>query len=198
MNFYSPTTITVCGMTCSGKSYFVRRLFRENMFNTPPNKIYWYYGIWQKEFDDMEGIEFHEGLPDSFDNCMDGTHNVLVFDDLAECVTKSNIVENLFTRGMHHGNITIIYCTQNLFYNGKNARNIALNSHYTILFKNPRAAMQVRTLASQTGLQHLTKAYEDAMKERYGYLVLDLCPHTDETYRLRTHIFPNEDVIVYQ
>ena len=43
----------------------------------------------------------------------------------------------------------------------------------------------------------LEEVYEDCMKTAYGYLVIDMSPHTDDGYRLRTHIFPDEHTTVY-
>ena len=197
MKFNSPTTITISGTTSSGKTYWLSKVLKHQMFESPPNKINWCYGIWQPFFEHMSHVNFIKGVPESFDEFADGNHNVIILDDLQDEVTNSKSVENLFTRGMHHHNLTVIYITQNLFRQGKNARNIALNSHYTVLFKNPRAVTQTKVLATQTGLKHLVEAYEDCMKEKYGYLIIDLCPHSDDRYRLRTHIFPDEDVIVY-
>ena len=197
MNFASPSTMTIVGVTNVGKSYFMRQLIKQNVFETPPKKIYWFYGIWQDNFEEMENVEFFKGLPDTFDHYFSGEPILIVIDDLQDVVTKSNEVENLFCRGMHHANATVCYLTQNLFYQGKNARNIALNSHYIILFKNPRGITQVQTLAKQTGMRHLVSAYEDAMKEKYGYLVLDLCPHSRDEFRLRSHVLPGEDPIIY-
>ena len=198
MKFLSPTTITISGMTSSGKTYWLHRVLNENLFETPVENIYWCYGVWQSLYDQMSNVNFIKGIPTSFDELANGRHNIIVLDDLQDEVTNSKSVETLFTRGMHHQNFTVIYITQNLFRQGKNARNIALNSHYTVLFKNPRAKTQTKVLATQTGLKHLVEAYEDCMKEKYGYLIIDLSPHSDERYRLRTHIFPEEDVIVYQ
>ena len=87
-------------MSCSGKSYFVRRLIKECLFEVKPKKVYWFYGIYQSEFDNMEGVAFHKGLPETFDHCVDGNHNVIVLDDIQDCVTKSTEVEKLFSRSI--------------------------------------------------------------------------------------------------
>ena len=44
----------------------------------------------------------------------------------------------------------------------------------------------------------LLESYEDCMKDSYGYLIVDLNPHSDDKYRLRTHIFPGQDVLIYK
>ena len=71
-----------------------------------------------------------------------------------------------------------------------------LNTHYIVLFKNPRDAGQVATLARQMypgKSKFVIESYEDATKEPYGYLLIDLRPETDERYRIRTKIFPDDE-----
>jgi hypothetical protein len=63
------------------------------------------------------------------------------------------------------------------------------------MFKNPRDASQVAILARQMypgKSQFVVEAYEDATKEPYGYLLIDLRPDTDDRYRIRTKIFPDD------
>ena len=48
-----------------------------------------------------------------------------------------------FSRGSHHRNLSVIYIVLNLFYQEKDSRSISLNSHYLILFKNPRDKLQI-------------------------------------------------------
>jgi hypothetical protein len=77
---------------------------------------------------------------------------------------------------------------------------MSLNSHYLVLFKNPRDATQFNTLARQmypNNWKFAIEAYRDAKEHPYGYLLVDLKPETDERLRLRTHIFPDETTAVY-
>jgi hypothetical protein len=72
---------------------------------------------------------------------------------------------------------------------------VNLNTHYIVMFKNPRDASQVAILARQIypGKSHfVVQAYEDAKTEPYGYLLIDLGPDTDDRYRIRTKIFPDD------
>ena len=39
----------------------------------------------------------------------------------------------------------------------------------------------------------IVEAYKDATKEPHGYLPIDLRPETDENYRIRTKIFPDDE-----
>ena len=47
-------------------------------------------------------------------------------------------VSNLLTKFAHHKNLSVIFIVQNLFPKGKYARDVSLNAHYIISFKNPR------------------------------------------------------------
>src|SRR5258706_1291764 len=49
----------------------------------------------------------------------------------------------------HHRNVSVLYLTQNLFFKSKHSRTMSLNSHYIIVFKNPRDVTQIKTLAAQ-------------------------------------------------
>ena len=102
--------------------------------------------------------------------------------------------------GSHHKGISVLYLTQNLFPPGKLSRTISLNSHYFIIFKNPRDSLGIATLAKQmfpNRTQYLMDSFHDATKEPFSYLLIDCHPQTPETIRLRTNIFPGERHIVY-
>ena len=75
-----------------------------------------------------------------------------------------------------------------------------LNSHYIVLFKNPRDMAQITYLSRQmySGKKNfLTDAFQDATSHPYGYLFLDLKADTDDELRVRTNIFPGETTFVY-
>ena len=199
MKFISPATIVLSGTTSSGKSTWVDRLLSNDMFDVKPEHIYYCYGVYQNKFESMPNVTFIQGLPESFQQFAGPNHNLVIIDDLQDEVSSSKPVEQLFTRDSHHKNISVIYINQNLFYQGKHSRTIALNTHYTILFRNPRANSQLRVLRSQAGLKHLEQAYDDVMNnDQFGYLLIDLSPFSKTKYKLRTRIFPHEDMIIYQ
>ena len=52
--------------------------------------------------------------------------NLIVFDDQMIAASKDKLIENLFTRGSHHRNLSVIYIVQNLFHQGKGSRSISL------------------------------------------------------------------------
>ena len=201
--FHVPSTFILSGASGSGKTTWLQTLIKHKnkMFDSPPTRILYFYGIWQPLFEDMEkdGVEFFQGLPSQDIENSEGEHCMVILDDLQQQAVNSEFVEKLFTQGSHHKNLSVFYLTQNLFRQGKNARNIALNAHYVICFRNPRDVGQMASFGRQLGKTELLKeAYADATSKPYGYLVVDLNPHSDEAYRFRTDIWPNEDTLVYQ
>ena len=100
----------------------------------------------------MPNTEFVKGIPTALeqDSYFEvNKRNLFVFDDQMIDAGKDKRIVNLFTRGSHHRNLSVIYIVQNLFHQGKGSRSISLNSHYLVLFKNPRDKLQILTLAKQ-------------------------------------------------
>jgi len=194
-----PFTSIVSGPTGSGKTVFTFRFISEaaNMISPPPEKVIYCYGEYQPIFDNYPDIIFNEGLPDvtQFDG---KERTLLILDDLMSNTDDS--VSNIFTKVSHHRNLSVLYLTQNLFYKSKQNRTMSLNAHYIVIFKNPRDALQVATLARQMYPGHskfLVEAFKNATEKPFGYLLLDLKHDTDEKYRVRTNIFPDETQYVY-
>ena len=114
--------------------------------------------------------------------------------------SSNETIANMFTKGSHHRNISVVFLAQNLFPKNKFARTMSLNAHYMVLFKNPRDVSQFANLARQMypkSSQFAVEAYRDATREPYSYLLVDLRPDQDEELRLRTNIFPGETHYVY-
>ena len=73
--------------------------------------------------------------------------NLEVLDDQMSEAGKVEESSNLFSKESHHRNITVVYIVQNVFHKGKVHRTFSLNSHYMVLFKNPRDEGQMRSIA---------------------------------------------------
>ncbi len=201
-----PFTAMVVGPTQCGKTQLVLRILKcaSTYICPPPERIVWCYGCYQDAFRDMRNvageecrIEFHEGLPDA-DAVLDGRRTLLIIDDLmSETDTR---VTNIFTKGSHHKNASVLYISQNLFNKGRENRTICLNTHYLILFKNPRDVAQIAHLGRQMfpdRAKFFREAFADATSSPYGYLLVDLKTTTPDILRLRTDIFPGEQTMVY-
>ena len=188
--FSSPSTICIAGPTGSGKSFFTKEFIanKDKLFSKNPVKSVLYcYGIYQPLFDEMERqypfITFHHGLPS--ESTLKGLassneHSLCILDDLMHLATKNDDVELLFVQKSHHMNITVVFISQNLLNQNKNARTISLNTHYFILFKNVCDSQQIKCLARQiypNCSKAFLQAYEDATKDPYGYLYVKMSPH---------------------
>ena len=173
------------------------------MINLPPEKIVWYYSQWQPAYMKIQvtiaNIEFVKGTVSALEQdtyFSVNKRNLIVIDDQMIEAGKDNRIVNLFTKGSHYQNLSVIYIEQNLFHQGKGDRSISLNNHYLVLFKNPRDKLQVLTLAKQTypGLtDFFLKQYEEAVRGPYWYLLIHLKTATQDDCRLRTNVLPGEE-----
>ena len=123
--------------------------------------------------------------------------NIYYYENVIED-TKSLIntdFENLFCNLSHHMNCSIIFLTQNLFYQDKVFRTMARNSQYMVLMKNERDKLQGSILGKQYSPGNHTfipQVLREATKHPYGYLVLDFSPETAPAVKVLSHIFPHE------
>jgi len=132
-------------------------------------------------------IEFREGLPRPEDYSSDPlSPKLVIIDDLMRESSSSEVIVDLFTKGSHHKNLSVILISQNLFHQGRGQRDISLNANYIVVFKNPRDRAQIRHLARQVypdDPKFLEEAYYDATSRPHGYLLLDLKQSTLDEYR---------------
>ena len=201
MEWKHPFTAIVTGPTGSGKTQFTKRFLKNitSMVNVLFARKILYYGEWQSGYLEFgKDVEFREGLPASEDYVGDNRPKLVIIDDLMREGSNSTIVD-LFTKGSHHKNLSVIFITQNLFHQGPGQRTITLNASYIVIFKNPRDRSQISHMGRQVypeNSKFLQEAYFDATSQPHGYLLLDLKQDTPEFCRVRTNIFP-DDVINY-
>lgn len=194
----------VCGPTKAGKTVWVEKLLNEDLFTESVVSVLYCYGVYQRFFDQFrsKNIEFYQGLPtrEKIESMNDGGFHVVVLDDMMQQIVQNIDVQDLFTQYCHHYNITVIFVTQNLFAQGKCARNINLNVHYIVLFENKRDESQAFCLGRQLfprKQRFFQDAYEDATAPIYGYLLIDCDPKSPRELKLRTKIFRGETCVVY-
>lgn len=210
--FPSPCTMMCSGATQSGKTTFVMKLLHNasRMFQVPPSNIIYCYTEFQTTFEQAKisipNFTLHEGLPtrnDILEWTHPDKHTIVVLDDMMRQISKSEDALHLVTVTSHHRNCSVIYITQNLFEKGTHFRSISLNVHIFVLMASYRDRRTIATFGTQAfpgQSKFFLEAYEKAVSLTPvgGYLVCDLSPYTDKKYRLRTAIFPSDDVtIVY-
>lgn len=185
LHFKAPSTTLVVGVSQSGKTCLVRKMIRENIYEKTIKKVKWIYLYAAPWFLEEPNIEFVQGMPETFDDC-----DLIVIDDMMHHLNDR--VADLFTATSHHRNLSVILILQNLFPKAKVARDISLNAHYIIVFKNARDMNQVNCLARQlypNNSRFLMDAYIKATAKPYNYLLIDCHPSTPEEYRLRESVF---------
>lgn len=65
-------------------------------------------------------------------------NSIIISDDLPRRIVNLQDMEELFTMGVHHRKLSVIYLNQNMYCQGKFARTINLNTHFMVLLINPR------------------------------------------------------------
>lgn len=181
-----PSTCLVVGATQVGKSFLVRKMIRENVYGSKIKRVRWCYLYPPKWMHEEPDIEFIRGLPSTFE-----TDDLIILDDHMHRLNEK--VAEIFTVVSHQCGISVILLLQNLFPRNPVMRDISLNSHYIILFKNSRDKAQFRYFGRQVypeNTKYFLDAYIKATKKQFSYLVVDLHPQTEEEYRLRESLFP--------
>jgi hypothetical protein len=198
----------VSGPTGSGKTTFVKNLLSigDQIFTQKPKKVFLFYKKMQDMYLEMEKnglinemIDVQNGMPslDVIQEMVEPYKNeggsLLIFDDSMTSINSD--FELLFCNSGHHDNCSIIFMTQNLFFQDKTFRTMSLNSHYIILLKNDRDKQQISILSKQispNNSNYIVQSYLDATKDPYNYLLLDFSPETKSIIRLRANIFPHQ------
>ena len=146
MDLIHPFTAIVSGPTSCGKTQWCMQLINHasDIMSPPITNINYSCGEWQPSYDTMKNVKFVEGiitLPHCEENTLD-----IIDDQMADA---GKTVAEIFVKGSHHKNISVVFIVQNLFHHNREMRTITLNAHHIVLFKSPRDKSAVNTLASQ-------------------------------------------------
>jgi len=195
MIFMAPFTCQIVGASFSGKTSLVKSILEnaENLIFPLPEKIYLLYSEFQELYTTLRGnIELIKGLPDLDPLLELPGHKLIIIDDLMSSAYNSQAISDLFTKGSHHKNCSVILLSQNLFNKGKCQRNISLNTHHLILFNNVRDSQQIRHLGQQLGnSSFFNDAYKKATLKNYGYLLCNLRADVPKNMRFMSDIVPD-------
>lgn len=202
----TPFNCLIAGPTKSGKTTFTCNLLKiaNDKFVHKPDYVILFYMINQPNYEHM----FEKGLINEMINMNDQNidyneiyHKVMpykhrngsliIFDDSMSDIKPG--FEKIFTVLGHHTNTSLIFLSQNLFYNNKTFRNISLNFDYLVIMRNKRDQSQINYLAHQLcpGNTHWIKSsYFKATALPYSYLFVDCSSTAIENICLRSNIFP--------
>lgn len=189
-----PFTAILAGPTSCGKSHFMMKFLEklDKMIEQPIFEVIYCLPAGQPVNTFFERFNVVRGVPD-IESFSDLKPRLIILDDLMR-EADSNVVD-LFTKGSHHFNLSVVFITQNIFNQGKGRRDISLNTHYLVCFNNPRDRQQILTLSRQVNPENakfIQEAFRDATSKPFGYLLFDLKQSTPERYRFRTAIFDTE------
>jgi hypothetical protein len=167
-----PITLIFAGPSSCGKSTIVMKLLvcRKQLCDVIENIV---VSVKITPRIISKNVTFFKGVPD-FENPENVT-TLIVLDDLMDSAYSTK-VSQLFTKGSHHRNISLVLITQNLFHQGPSPRDISLNIKYIVVFKNPRDKTQIAHLAPQVYPENISsfhKTYLDVCKDPHSYLFLD-------------------------
>ena len=202
-SFKHPFTCLICGPTQSGKTEFTFKLLKNlgTLVSPVPERVIWCYGEYQEKLKNLpDSILFSDSISNAIEQIDRTKRNLVILDDMMDEAGNASEVSELFTKGSHHRNLSVILIVQNLFHQGKKMRTISLNAHYLILFKNPRDASQIRHLANQLfpgKSKYLVDSYIQATGRPHGYLLLDLTQSTCDKRRVLSDVLPGEEGFFY-
>jgi hypothetical protein len=206
--FLHPFSCVIAGPSQSGKTIFIRKLLKAPhlYISNTPTKVIWCYGIRnEKQMEDIERdsklpVEFVDGFP-NLDKDSKVENSLIIFDDMMSSAGKDRDIANLFTRGCHHNNISVMLVLQNFFHRAPFMRDIHTSCNYIVFFKNPRDNAQIMYLERQCfpeWKKYLVESYSHACSKPHGYLVIDLKQSTPNDRRLMSGIFPPETFFFYE
>ena len=192
-----PATILISGPPLSGKTHWAMRLIEEShrLMNPVPTNIVWFYG---QDTDDLQrirerGIRTVDGMPENgFEDYISGNTNLFVFDDMMTDVSSDKSLTRLVTRASHHRNISVLFLTQDHFYNGTERKAFIRSAHYLVLFKNPLDFSTIYAIANKIAPKNVKgflRMFQAATNKPNGYLFVDGRQSTPSNAKFRTDIF---------
>lgn len=210
--FLNPARIIVAGFSGSGKTNLVSKIVKKYSHKFDKITI---CGVYKHPLQDdiyiSKKLSVHgsiiDPLPEDDDDDDDDPskkQRLFILDDIFIEAVESKYVVDAFTKG-RHSNLSTILITQNLFFSGKHARNIALNATHYILLRQ-RDMNQIECLGRQIYGKERAKEFLDIYKTAlgirdYGYLLVDLSTTSSVSHQFRSNIVgepPHEIVIQWK
>ena len=193
--------IFISGPSRCGKTFQVASLIKNlDIFSVqPPKQIIYVYKVWQPKYAEM-GVDYFiedgKHLENKIKNTIRNLPTLIVFDDLISSPSLPYIAK-LFTVDARHKNISLIFLTQKMFVNSDSFRQISQNSDYFTLFKNPRNAQEIATLAQQMtpGKKELVSYFTKATETPYSYLFVNLTQTCQPEVKFLSHLFDKPHVV---
>lgn len=192
-----PMSMIISGPPLAGKTWFAMQLIAEShrLMNPPPENIVWFYGEQTGDLHRIRqrGIRTISGLPeDGFEEYITGETNLFIFDDMMTEISSDKSLTRLVTRASHHRNISVIFLTQDHFYNGTERKTLTRSAHYLVLFRNPLDLSSTYAIANKIApknVKSFLRLFHAATSKPNGYLFIDGRQSTPNEAKFRTDIF---------
>ena len=203
--------IQIVGPTGSGNTFFTCQLLKnKTSFQSPITNIYWHVGVSEGEsgatlctLKKLDRLKLVRGLPTGWID-KPKTGDVIVIDDLFEEVNQDAVSCNqLFTKIARQRGVTVLFLTQNLFHAGGKHRTRNLNTHYLVLFKNPRDRTVIGYVARQAFPQSrkfLMNVFNDITRNTsHSYVFFVFTQDCPDDLRVQTDLFNStHGVLIYK
>lgn len=203
-----PCSGIVVGPSMSGKTELTLEIIRNlaDFYDKPIRRVHWYHGNSAADGNSLPikstlpenvDITFLTTLPTEFVNEIADEPLLVIIDDLMDIAMNSLAVSQLYTKGVHHQQISVILLSQNIYNPGKYSRNISLNSSFYILFRNLRDMQQIHKFFQQmcgSNSKAMLQVYKDATSRPHGYLFVDFSQGGHNLLRLRTNLFGGKPI----
>jgi hypothetical protein len=195
-----PFSMIISGPSQSGKSVFIKQFIFQckTLMDLAPDYFVWFYGIPTTQHQEIKQylqnkIKFISHLPVSIEEyIVPNQRGMIIIDDLMDESSSSNLVSNLFVKGVHHYSISLMFTSQNLFSSGSKRINFLRNAQYYVLFKFP-LDMTIPNILSRRVFAHnptkFIQIFHEATKDDFGYLFCDGHQTTPNYARFRSKIF---------
>jgi len=170
--FQHPFSCFIAGPSKAGKTVFTSKFLKhiDAISSVPPVEIIWCFSEYQPNYRELAclpRVRLCQGVPSMMELKKDTSlPRLIVFDDLMNEFKKDDTLSQLFTKGVHHWNISCLHIVQNLFCTGH--RTARINAHYLVLFKNPSDKSQAAILARQLYPQKTSSAVSSKDKIFHG------------------------------
>ena len=196
----APFCAVIAGQSGSGKTSLLIKLIeqRVQLVEPPPKAVLYCYGHYNAAVPLLQklGISVSAGIP-SEETLKALPRPALILLDylMIQLNSKRELLADWFSRKSHHENLSIVFIVQNLFE--RSMKIVRDNAQYMILLNSPSAALQIRSLGQQLfpgNLKFFLSSYQQAVSDKkFGYLLIDLHPVSEQTLRLRTNLFKEDD-----
>lgn len=191
--------LIICGSSCSGKSHLLVRLLENQNGILPADfqRVIYMRGVETPNEERLRekfgnNLLVFDGIPKEevlLPLCRTPLNTVLVFEDLENEVSNSDLVAKIFSRYSHNIGFSVVVVLQNPYVNGSSRIGIFRNSSNIVCFPNDLDQSVIRLLAQRVYPRcpkQLVDLFDRITNEPYAHLSFWAnCP---KELRFRSHI----------